>query len=143
MEQFQIPQFIEIEDKIFGPFTFKQFVYLIGGGGVSFMLLQILPTFIAILIAGPIIILALALAFYKNNGRPFITMLESAFRYTIGGKLYIWKKEPIKAVPRSQKDAQEVESLIIPRLSDSKLKDISWSLGVNDSLYAEEVERKE
>lgn len=27
--QFKIPQFLDIEDKIFGPFTFKQFSYLL------------------------------------------------------------------------------------------------------------------
>ncbi|TSC80302.1 MAG: hypothetical protein G01um101429_152 [Parcubacteria group bacterium Gr01-1014_29] len=33
MQQFQVPQFIEVEDKIFGPLTTKQFFYLLGGGG--------------------------------------------------------------------------------------------------------------
>lgn len=136
--QFQVPQFIEIEDKIFGPFTFKQFLYLVGGGGISFVIWQAFPAFIALLIAGPIIALSLALAFYKNNNRPFITMLESMFRYSIGGKLYIWKKEPRKASPSAVAE-KEAASLVVPRLSDSKLKDISWSLGVKDSLYAEEV----
>ena len=26
--QYQVPQFIEVEDKIFGPLTFKQFLYI-------------------------------------------------------------------------------------------------------------------
>jgi hypothetical protein len=28
--QFRVPQFIDIEDKLFGPLTFKQFIYLAG-----------------------------------------------------------------------------------------------------------------
>ena len=44
--QFQVPQFIEIEDKIFGPLTFKQFIYLAGGGGLCFLLYTILPFFL-------------------------------------------------------------------------------------------------
>jgi len=31
--RFEVPQFIEVEDKIFGPFTWKQFIYLMGGEG--------------------------------------------------------------------------------------------------------------
>ncbi|TSC61742.1 MAG: SsrA-binding protein, partial [Parcubacteria group bacterium Athens0416_74] len=31
--QFQVPQFIEVEDKIVGPLTFKQFVFIAGGLG--------------------------------------------------------------------------------------------------------------
>ncbi len=32
--RFEVPQFIDVEDKIFGPFTFKQFLYLAGGAGL-------------------------------------------------------------------------------------------------------------
>ena len=33
--RFEVPQFVDIEDKIFGPLTFKQFIYIAGGAGVS------------------------------------------------------------------------------------------------------------
>lgn len=36
--QFQVPQFIEVEDKIFGPLTFKQFVYIAGGVALMYLL---------------------------------------------------------------------------------------------------------
>ena len=35
--QFQVPQFIEIEDKIIGPFTGRQFAFLLGGFGGGFI----------------------------------------------------------------------------------------------------------
>src|SRR3990172_12458701 len=41
--QFQVPQFIEIEDKIFGPLTFKQFIYVAGGAGACYLLWRVLP----------------------------------------------------------------------------------------------------
>ena len=128
--KFQVPQFIEIEDKIFGPFTFKQFVYLIGGGGLSFILYSIFPLFIAILFIAPVIALALSLAFYKMNNKPFIEVLENAFRFTVGKKLYIWKKMPKKTI---KKETKKEEPTYIPKLSDSKLKELSWSLGVKDT----------
>ena len=62
--RFQVPQFIEVEDKIFGPFTFKQFIYIAGGIGVAGVLFTFLPKFIALLIALPILILATALSLY-------------------------------------------------------------------------------
>ena len=40
--QFKVPQFLDIEDKIFGPFTFREFVYLTGGGGMCFVLYKLL-----------------------------------------------------------------------------------------------------
>src|SRR5690606_31148282 len=91
--RFEVPQFIDIEDKVFGPFTFKQFVYLAGGAGASIVSWVLLPKVVAI----PLILvfcgLGAALAFYKVNNKPFVDFLEAALRYTAGGKLYIWKKE--------------------------------------------------
>ena len=35
--QFKVPQFLDIEDKIFGPFTFREFIYLAGAAGLCFV----------------------------------------------------------------------------------------------------------
>ena len=40
---YQVPQFIEVEDKLVGPLTFKQFVYLAGGAGICVILFVFLP----------------------------------------------------------------------------------------------------
>src|SRR5258706_8753163 len=97
--RFQVPQFIEVEDKIFGPFTFKQFIYIAGGIGLCVLLFTFLPKFMAILIALPVAALAGALAFYKVNDKPFINVVEAFFNYTLTNKLYIWKKEDKKVAP--------------------------------------------
>jgi hypothetical protein len=131
--RYQVPQFIEIEDKVIGPFTVKQFIYLVGGAGICF----IIYTFVYIYIALPLIAfvgaLSAALAFYKINNKPFIDFLESAFVYYTKENLYIWKKQdkPIEQVELSQKDSKKV---FVPRLSDSKLKDLTWSLDINENL---------
>lgn len=140
MLNFQVPQFIEIEDKIFGPLTFKQFVYVTGGAGLCFMIWVYAPfRFLAILLILPVLGLALALAFYKVNNRPFILALEAAFRYALTHKLYIWKHStpgnseseknnnnlPAAALPRG---------LVVPKLSDSKLKDLAWSLDIREKV---------
>lgn len=126
--KFQVPQFIEIEDKIIGPLTFKQFIYLAGGGGLSFLFFRIMPLLIAILLIAPTIILSLALAFYKVNNKPFIDIVEAFFKYTIAKKLYIWKKIPPKGVPSQAPSLHE--QLNVPLLSESKLKNMQWSLSV-------------
>ncbi|MDD5318403.1 MAG: PrgI family protein [Candidatus Pacebacteria bacterium] len=148
--RFQVPQFIEVEDKIFGPFTFKQFVYLVGGVAGAYLVWRVLPAFIGPIFALPILGLALALAFYKVNNRPFIDVVESAITYFIGNKLYIWKKEDKKIAPKDQAkkggpghededDGTDVtKGLFVPKLSESKLKDLSWSLDVNETIYSHE-----
>ena len=37
MQQFVIPQFIDVEDKIIGPITVRQFIIMLAGGGLVFI----------------------------------------------------------------------------------------------------------
>jgi len=90
--RFEVPQFIEIEDKIFGPFTWKQFIYLAGGVGFAVVLLLTTNLFVFILVGLPIGGLSLALAFYEVNNRSFAGFLEAMMKYFSNAKLYLWKK---------------------------------------------------
>lgn len=130
--RFQVPQFIEIEDKIFGPFTFKQFIYLLGGAGGAYVLTKILPIVIAIPLVLVVVPLSLALTFYKVNNRPFADILQSSISYFFKNKLFIWKQR----VPEKEKQVQVVKKKTgennLPRLTESKLSDLSWSLDVLD-----------
>jgi|JI8StandDraft_1071087.scaffolds.fasta_scaffold499216_1 hypothetical protein len=132
--QFSVPQFIEIEDKIFGPLTFRQFVYVVGGAGLSYMSWNFLPSPIGILLVAPIMGGSLALAFYKYNDRPFILFLESAFYFFIKSKLYLWKHESTPIVNQAAIDQKNVPlpAAAVPSMTNSKLKDLSWSLDINE-----------
>ena len=140
--RFQVPQFIEVEDKIFGPLTLKQFIYIAGAGGATVLLWTILPRFMAILIAGPIVVLALALAFYKINNRPFINVVQSAFSYFMSNRLYVWKQREKKRKTPVKEEVGKQNLLNVPNLSASKLKDLSWSLDIKESIYSEENQQK-
>ncbi len=136
--QFQVPQFIEVEDKIFGPLTFKQFVYLLGGAGFSYLLARVLPLWGA----GPLIIvvvgLAVALAFVQWNSRPFVVALEHAFYYLLHPKLYLWSHENRKKAIQKPADVPTAlgGSVYVPHLSESRLKELSWSLDIQERIGA-------
>ncbi|MCB9810747.1 MAG: PrgI family protein [Candidatus Nomurabacteria bacterium] len=90
--RFEVPQFIDIEDKIFGPLTWRQFLYLGGGVGMGVVLFFINK--ILFLILGlPLALLAIALAFYPVNNRPFSFFLEAIFTYLSSTKLYLWRQK--------------------------------------------------
>ncbi|MFZ2522010.1 MAG: PrgI family protein [Minisyncoccia bacterium] len=131
--KYQVPQFIEIEDKIIGPFTIKQFVYIAGGAFMSFILYRYLPFYIAIFPIGAVAGLSVALAFYKINNKPFIDFLESAFLYYTKQNLYIWKREDKKIV-ESETPETSARQVFVPKLSESKLKELSWTLDINENL---------
>ena len=136
--QFKVPQFLDIEDKIFGPFTFSEFVYLAGGAGLCFVLYKTLELLLGLI---PMLIIAglsLALTFYRPNEKPLIDMLEAGVKYVIQDKLYIWKKQR-KEVTKEKAQMSQAEADKIREnharmhsLSGSKLRDLAWSLGVLD-----------
>jgi hypothetical protein len=130
--RYQTPQFIEEDEKLFGPLTFRQFVYLIGGLGISFVVYKLLPFLLAILFIIPIMMTALALAFYKVNERPFIDTLEAAFYFIFSNRLYTYKKidKPIKQTIDNLKT--QIAPTVNVGVSSSKLKDLAWSLDINE-----------
>ncbi len=134
--QFQVPQFIEVEDKIFGPLTFRQFIFIAGGFGMAYVLWRLLP----IHLAAPLILgvggLAAALAFFQLNGRPFIHALEDGFYYTIHSKLYLWNNANKKRVVAKTAAATAQSDVYIPKISDSKLHELAWSLDIKERIAA-------
>jgi len=130
--RFQVPQFIEVEDKLFGPLTLKQFIYLAGSVGLSAVFFAFLPKFIAVIFALPVILFGAALAFYKINNQPFISTVEAFFRYVTNKRLYIWHKEEKKPQTSEESSARRESQFYVPKLSDSKLKDLTWSLDVKE-----------
>ena len=132
--QFKVPQFIDVEDKLFGPFTFKQFAYLAGGAGIVFVLYKLLPIWISIFLIIPVAALSLALVFYKINEKPFIFYLQAAISYFTSSKLYVWKQRLVKPDVKKAENENETPSMvsIIPKTTTNSLRDISWSLDVQD-----------
>jgi hypothetical protein len=131
--RYQVPQFIEIEDKIFGPLTLKQFIYVAGGGGLCLIFFSLLPLYLTIILSVPVIAISLGFAFYQVNGRPLIVAVEHAFGYFFGHKLYLWKQREVKATPAPGKAPLTAAAIgSVPALSESKLKDLAWSLNIKD-----------
>lgn len=132
MAQYQVPQFIEVEDKIFGPLTLKQFIWLAGGGGLCLLMFTLLPLYLTVLLGIPVMALSAGLAFFQVNGRPLIHAMEHAFGYFFGSKLYLWQQRQAKTAPQAAVATAKPAALPVPKLSESKLKDLSWSLNIKD-----------
>lgn len=130
--QFKVPQFIDIEDKVFGPLTFKQFGYLAGGAGFAYLTFHFLPVILSIFIGPAIVAFALALAFMKYNEKPFIHVVESFIKYYSRSRLYLWHKAPVDPV-RNKAAADKMMALSHAEratMSQSNLKTLSWSVDV-------------
>lgn len=129
--EYQVPQFIEVEDKIVGPLTLRQFIYLAGGAGLSVVLFLYAPLWIAFPLIALIAGFVGALAFYKMNGKPFIEVLEAGFNYLTGAKLFIWRHQDAALPARPVAPAApQAPGAATPRLTRGKLSELAWSLDV-------------
>ncbi len=139
--QFQVPQFIEVEDKIFGPLTASQFIYVVGGVGFAVAMWVLLPLWAAIIIGAPVALLGLALAFYQINNRPLITFLEAGFQFLVSSKLYLWEKK--KEAPKSENvsERENDPAKFVPAATSNRLKDLAWSLDIKESIYTDQKQK--
>jgi hypothetical protein len=132
--RFEVPQFINIPDKLFGPFTFKQALFLVGGGGMIYIIYRLMPFSIAVLLGLPIAAFTGALVFYKPNGRPFIHMVESWLLFSFSHKFYLWRQRD--AEPGIQ-DVTQIHQVMpkkgdIPKDDRQRISDLAWSLDILD-----------
>jgi len=112
--QFTVPQFIEKEAKIVGPFSFKQFVYVGTAGAVCIFLYFTLPTYLFIIISSILMGASLALAFYKKEGIPLPNVIAGFFIFLFKPKIYLWKKRgvPPKFLQKQKEEAEKNEEKI-------------------------------
>ena len=94
--KFQVPQFIETETKLIGPFTLKQFLWFASGGAILLLLAMILPIYVFFILAIPIGGLFFSLAFVKINEAPLVDYFMYAINYFLSPKQYVFKKEEDK-----------------------------------------------
>ena len=128
--QYQVPQFIDIEDRIIGPLTLKQFIYLAFAAAILFVFWFLFKFYIWIIVALPITVAALAFAFLKINDRPFIYFFLAAAFYFIKPKLYIFSTAP-KEIEKEVVPEPKIPPIETPAsavVTRSKLKELALSL---------------
>jgi hypothetical protein len=92
--QYGVPQFTDVEDKLIGPLTLKQFLVLLATGGVVLFFYSILKlSFFFFIFAFPIVVLGIALAFGRFNGLPMLGYFPVFINYLARPKTRIFKRE--------------------------------------------------
>jgi hypothetical protein len=71
MQRFTVPQFIDVEDKIIGPITTRQFLIFLAGAIVIAILYRLFDFSAFLVFGGMVFIFSVVLAFVRINGRPF------------------------------------------------------------------------
>ncbi|HEY4484221.1 MAG: hypothetical protein A3I24_00970 [Candidatus Harrisonbacteria bacterium RIFCSPLOWO2_02_FULL_41_13b] len=91
--RFQVPQFIETEEKIIGPFTIKQFIFITIGGMLLFLIFFLVTPGWFVILAIPVIAITLSLALIKVAEMPLYLYLAHALSFAFNPKRYIYRPD--------------------------------------------------
>lgn len=137
MQQFTVPQFIDVEDKILGPITIRQFLIILAGGIIDFIGWRYgdLAMFALILsISGG---LTLLFAFVKINGQPFHYFVLNIIQTTRRPSLRVWRKdynnEQLNAMRKQGVNVEEIVRVEKKKVRRQHIHDLS--LVVNTGGY--------
>ncbi|MEK7130650.1 MAG: PrgI family protein [Patescibacteria group bacterium] len=151
MQQFVVPQFIDIENKIFGPVTARQFVLLIIWGVLEFGAFKIfdtVPFVIATILMG---LFFAPMAFYKPNGKPFHYFLLAVYKAKTRPDIRVWHNHDIlMASPeiksnREMRDAKRKETerqFSEKRTKPSRLSELSLIADTGGIYEGEQTEEE-
>src|SRR3989338_11258853 len=92
-DQYVITQFIDVEDKIFGPVTARQFIILMVVFLIDFVLFRLFPLTTFLLIGVPLLSLGGIVAFVRINGAPFHYFLLNIIQTLRKPRLRVWSRE--------------------------------------------------
>lgn len=90
--RFQVPQFVDIEDRIIGPFTLKQFLMYVAA------VLLLVPVYLVsdlslfFTIAIPVLGVAALFAHFRLHGKSLFTVLYNAARFLTHSQMYLWRR---------------------------------------------------
>lgn len=90
--RYQVPQFVDIEDQIIGPFTLKQFLMYVVAVLILIPVYLFSDLALFLLVAIPVLGVAALFAHWKINGRPLAATIASGFQFYTAGQLYIWRR---------------------------------------------------
>ena len=130
MTQFIVPQFIDVEPKIFGPITMRQFILVVVGGVIEFLVFRFgdIPffLFVTVIVGGSVLLFG----FLKINGAPFHHFLLNLITRFKKPGLRVWNKTLSDQELRlllSQPSKQKIQEKIKRKemISGSRLAELS------------------
>ena len=110
--QVRVPQFIEHDPKLLGPFTLSQTIYVgaaLFGTFILYLFIGQKNFFLFLLFSGLLFAVAIFLAFYKVEGLSIPYVIKNSLDYNMKTKLYIWKRKKIPIYISLEKKKEENE----------------------------------
>ena len=124
-----VPQFINIEDKIAGFLTWKQLLWMIGLLIILILLYTIFDAGTFILIAIPTSLIFVAFAFIKPYGQPMTTFAYNGIAHLFGPKIYVWRREIyLTTQPKKEEKTSARKTVNTPMFTQDDIQSLAKTL---------------
>ncbi|MCK5412820.1 MAG: PrgI family protein [Candidatus Pacebacteria bacterium] len=132
--QYSVPQFLNIEDKIVGPFTGKQVLFLIMGFGVLLISFTFFNMAFFAIIAILVIPITLAFAFWKPKGMTVSRLITNMINFHTTSHLYVWRREPNLRMYKMTQRKVAKDSIGEKKVSKRRIRELAWLLDTSTSI---------
>jgi hypothetical protein len=137
---FNVPQYIDVEDKVAGPLTAKQLMWILAMGAVLLVMWTIFDKATFFILAIPVGAIFLAMAFYRPYKQPLIKFIASGIMFAFRPKIYIWKRTHDGQTRQGGNEKKSAENVQIVKKSPS-LEEVADLTKLVDSRGSESSER--
>lgn len=132
MLQYNIPQFVDSEDKIIGPLTIRQFASLAIGVVILGFGWVLTPNVVVFaILAVPVLGATVAFSFVKINGQTFATFITNIITFILKPTLFLWSRDPQTAttiIKTTVKKRTFGKKDTAPEFSQARVDEIAWTL---------------
>ena len=130
-----VPQYIDVEDKIVGPLTGKQLLWMFAMGGTLLILWGFLDKTAFWISVIPTVLVFAALAFYRPHNQPLIRFIMYGIMFLFRPKIYFWKRiaEKMERKPSEEPIKEKNISRQDKKLSPQDLEAIARTLDTRGS----------
>ncbi len=125
MQQFTVPQFIEVEDRIIGPITVRQFIILLSGGLLIVLFYKIFDFSLFLVASIVVALICLTFAFVKINGMPFHFFILNLLQTLRNPRLRVWQVSDMINKEAPEAAATEKTAAPAAHYSSSRLNELA------------------
>ncbi len=142
-EQYVVPQFLDVEAKIIGPITGRQFVIMLVTLLLEFIIYRLFLNIVVVIGLGlPILFIGIIFAFARVNGQPFHYIVLNMIQTFRKPGLRVWDKKltdkKIKEVSVESVEALPLVSKAKRAPTHSKLSELSLIVNTGGVYKGEE-----
>jgi hypothetical protein len=146
--QFVVPQFIEVESKVIGPISVRQFIILLATAGIIFIWYSLLGNIPFVVLSVVTFAIGGTFAFAKVNSQPFHQFALSLIQTIQRPRLSTWRREMrqqvvVKMARRDKLERADKKSTFAPKpdVSTEHIAELSLIVDTKGQYAAQDLEK--